>query len=212
VKVAGGANWSALDLALQLLSGSTAAEVGAGSGRLLGLLEARGFVVYACESDPELAAQTGADVADAREWAPPEPVDVVTCIELIEHLRADDHSAFVDRMVSWLKPGGQLVVSTPQARSPVSVFERIVARLRPHLGAYEWWDPTHVSVRPRSYWLALFRSHALEVEREIGWCYAPELLARRVPSLGRAQTWATAGFFARFGFDLTWVLRPGAAS
>lgn len=52
----------------------------------------------------------GVDViADARDWAPEEKVDVVVCAEVLEH--AADPAAVLDAAKGWLKQGGVLLVT-----------------------------------------------------------------------------------------------------
>ena len=46
--------------------------------------------------------------------------DVVTLVEVIEHIPPDDLPRFVERAVSFLRPGGRLVLTVPHRNSPVS--------------------------------------------------------------------------------------------
>ncbi|MBA3286417.1 MAG: class I SAM-dependent methyltransferase [Acidimicrobiia bacterium] len=200
-------NGAVLDMILGGLRGSTAADVGSGVGRVMNLLSAHGFDVSGCELDPALAATSGADACDARLWAPPAPVDVVTCIELVEHLPPEDHRPLLRRMASWLNEDGVLIVSTPQRTSLVSVTERAFHRVRRKHGPYEWWDPTHISVRSRRYWEHLFGSVDLVVVRRVGWSFAPDIAVRVVPPLARLRAAHTDGPLAVLGFDLVWVLK-----
>ncbi len=48
-----------------------------------------------------------------------EKYDVVTLIEVIEHIRPDDLPAFVESAVSFLRPGGRLVLTVPHRNNPV---------------------------------------------------------------------------------------------
>jgi SAM-dependent methyltransferase len=48
-------------------------------------------------------------VADCREWSPPEPADLVLCLEVLEH--ADDPAGVVGAAVGYLRPGGLLVLT-----------------------------------------------------------------------------------------------------
>jgi len=48
-------------------------------------------------------------VADATKWSPPGLVDLVICCEVLEH--APDPSGVVSSAVSWLAPGGTLIVT-----------------------------------------------------------------------------------------------------
>lgn len=186
---------------------TTAADVGSGVGRVVGLLRSRGLSVVGCELDPARAATAGVDVADARRWSPPHSVDVVTCVELVEHLPHDDHLPLVEAMASWLTPTGALVLSTPQRHSVVAWTERAfhVASRR---GPYQWWDPTHVSVSSRRYWERLFRSAHLEVSRRIGIHLVSDVVVKAVPATKRFQHSVHSGPVALVAFDLVYVLRP----
>ncbi len=46
--------------------------------------------------------------------------DVVTLVEVIEHIPPDDLPRFVERAVSFLRPGGRLVLTVPHRNCPVS--------------------------------------------------------------------------------------------
>ena len=188
-------------------AGTTAADVGSGVGRVVALLRARGLSVVGCELDPVKAATAGVDTADVRRWGPPHPVDVVTCVELVEHLPHEDHLPLVERMASWLTPTGALVLSTPQRHSVVAWTERAfhVAARR---GPYQWWDPTHISVSTRRYWERLFRSAGLDVTRRVGIHLVSDVVVRAVPPMKRFQHSVHAGPVALVAFDLVYVLRP----
>ena len=206
MKAAGGINTSALELAVPDLHGSTAADVGSGTGRGLDLLRSHGFATVGCELDAELAGRAGVDHADALDWCPPSPVDVVTCLELLEHIPRERHREMVARMASWLTEAGRLVISTPQRNSPVAVAERVFHRLRPKHGPYCWWDETHVSIMGRHYWERLFRALDLTIERRIGCDFVPEFAALMLPPVKPLRTASTDGPLALLAFDLMWVL------
>lgn len=206
VKVAGGINTSSLQLAVPYLPGRTAADVGSGSGRVLEVLRSHGFVVVGCELDAELAGSSGVEHADAFEWSPPALVDVVTCLEVIEHVPQARHREMIEHLVGWLREDGRLVISTPQRNSPVSLFERAFHRLRPKHGRYCWWDQAHISIMGRRYWEHLFGVLDLKIERCIGCGFVPEVGAMLVPPVKQLRTLATDGPLAPLGFDLMWVL------
>jgi 2-polyprenyl-3-methyl-5-hydroxy-6-metoxy-1,4-benzoquinol methylase len=168
------------------------------------MLADAGWTVYGCELDPAKAALASCfgkiDAGDVRSWAPPEPVDLIFCVELLEHLPSEDQQPLLRDMRRWLHPGGHLVLSTPQRHSPVALVERAYARLR-HRGPYDWWDPTHVSVLRRSRLEALFSGAGFVVRRRLGIHLVPELVP--VPALHRT---AHEGVLGALGFDLIYVL------
>jgi 2-polyprenyl-3-methyl-5-hydroxy-6-metoxy-1,4-benzoquinol methylase len=202
-------NNRALLLAVDRLTGTgaLAADVGSGVGRVVELLQSQGFSVVGCELDGTKAAAAGVDEADVRHWSPSHRVDVVTCIELLEHLPHRDHLSVIERMASWLTPTGSLVLSTPQRHSLVAWTERAfhVATRR---GQYDWWDPTHISVSTRRYWERLFKVAHLEITRRIGVHLVSDVVVKVVPPLHRYQGTVHTGPAATLAFDLVYVLRP----
>ena len=189
-------------------AGATAADVGSGVGRVVKLLQSQGLSVVGCELDPVKAVTAGVDRADVREWSPPHRVDVVTCIEVIEHLPHGDHLPVIERMASWLTPTGVLVLSTPQRHSLAAWTERAF-HLVSRRGKYDWWDPTHISVSTRRYWERLFGSARLQIERRIGVHLISDVVVKLVPPMKRYQRTIHTGPAATLAFDLVYVLRPG---
>ena len=94
-------------------------DVGCSSGYLARPLARRGCTVVGIERDPE-AADAARDVCEDvlvgdvetmdLPFAP-ESFDAVLCGDLIEHLRAPDR--FLARVRPYIRPGGRLVLSTP---------------------------------------------------------------------------------------------------
>lgn len=190
---------------LHLGPGSVAADIGCGDGqRGARALRDLGCVVYGCEMDAAKAELASAfakvDVCDVRRWTPPEPLDLVVCAELFEHLPADDQRVLMRSMRGWLRPGGHLILSTPQRHSPVALVERAYTRLR-RRPAYDWWDPTHVSVLRRTDLEALFAEAGFTIERRVGTHLVPEVVP--VPALHRTHHEGPLGLL---GFDLLYVL------
>jgi len=69
-----------------------------------------------------------------------EQFDVVTLVEVIEHIPPEDLPLFVQRAVSFLRPGGRLILTVPHRNNPVSSkhFQHFDSRmlsehLSPHL-------------------------------------------------------------------------------
>ena len=96
-------------------------DLGFGAGSLLQVAGARGWACYGTEVS-RVALQRGADCgwqvtldpqADSR--FPREGFDVVSMIELLEHLREPEE--IVARAHSLLRPGGMLYLTTPNADS-----------------------------------------------------------------------------------------------
>ena len=126
--------WIEAALARAAVAGGTALEIGPGSGVYLPLL-ARLFArvtvsdVEAAYLDAaRAAAPPGASVAFVtdditRSRLPESGFDVVLCTEVIEHVT--DSPAALAGIRRVLKPGGRLVLSTPQRWSTLEVCARI---------------------------------------------------------------------------------------
>lgn len=96
-------------------------DLGFGEGSLLSAAERRGWSCYGTEVSPHALAfgrSRGWIVSDAASGDPrfaPEGFDVVTLVEVIEHL-ADPIEA-IRQAVQWLRPDGLLFLTTPNANS-----------------------------------------------------------------------------------------------
>jgi SAM-dependent methyltransferase len=61
-------------------------------------------------------------VTDALDWTPPAPVDLVICMEVLEH--EPRQRELVDHMVGWLAPGGQILITAGgPGRAPHSAID-----------------------------------------------------------------------------------------
>jgi 2-polyprenyl-6-hydroxyphenyl methylase/3-demethylubiquinone-9 3-methyltransferase len=109
------------------LAGKRAADVGCGAGLLCEPLARLGAQVVGIDAAPEniVAARVHADgqglTIDYRTGSidvlGSDPFDLITSLEVIEHV--EDPAAFVRGLAAALKPGGLLILSTPN-RTPVS--------------------------------------------------------------------------------------------
>lgn len=97
-------------------------EMGYGTGLITRELLAAGVPVevlegspalrdHALEAHPDLAVHLGM----FETFTPEEPYDAVLALHVLEHV--DQPSSLVQHMITWLRPGGALVVVTPNARS-----------------------------------------------------------------------------------------------
>jgi 2-polyprenyl-3-methyl-5-hydroxy-6-metoxy-1,4-benzoquinol methylase len=113
-----------LGLALRLLpdrSQPALLDVGCSSGSLLEVAAAMGFAAKGVEIAPTAAAvarHAGFDVHEGRlqdAGYAPQSFDVITLIELIEHVT--DPCALLLQCRNLLRPGGVLVINTPNGKS-----------------------------------------------------------------------------------------------
>jgi len=101
--------------------GARLLDVGCGSGAFISRMQTLGWSVSGIDTDPaavEAAATRGLDVkcADLRAscWAE-ESFDAVTLIHVVEHVA--DPGALIEKATRLLKPGGRLIILTPNANS-----------------------------------------------------------------------------------------------
>jgi 2-polyprenyl-3-methyl-5-hydroxy-6-metoxy-1,4-benzoquinol methylase len=99
--------------------GTQAIDFGCGPGFGTALLAEAGAAVTGVDHYQEViqhARETYADLhfetGDVLHWdQPPQSLDLITAFELIEHL--DRPEDFLRQCATWLRPGGRLVLSTP---------------------------------------------------------------------------------------------------
>jgi 2-polyprenyl-3-methyl-5-hydroxy-6-metoxy-1,4-benzoquinol methylase len=96
-------------------------DIGFGEGGLLRIAEKQGWQCYGTEVAPQAlayGAQRGWTVTDNAEQDArfkPQGFDVVTMIELLEHV--PNPQEMLAAAARWLRPGGLLYLTTPNARS-----------------------------------------------------------------------------------------------
>jgi 2-polyprenyl-3-methyl-5-hydroxy-6-metoxy-1,4-benzoquinol methylase len=100
-------------------------DIGAGQGALVRLMASRGYDALGIDLSPEQVAigrQHGIDVreADLRGFLQDHAAefDGITAIDLLEHFDKPDVLPILDLIYGALKPGGVLVVRTPNGSSP----------------------------------------------------------------------------------------------
>jgi 2-polyprenyl-3-methyl-5-hydroxy-6-metoxy-1,4-benzoquinol methylase len=101
-------------------------DVACGGGKLLQFYLDAGYTnIYGVDVSPEqvaLARQVTRNVAQAnvlhylREH--PASFDLISGLDIVEHFRKDEVLEFLDLCFAALKPGGKLVLQTPNAESP----------------------------------------------------------------------------------------------
>lgn len=69
--------------------------------------------------------------SDVAAFAQGEQFDAITSIEVIEHLPAGETQSFLRSIHGHLKPGGTLVLTTPNYRSFWPLVERLISRVGP---------------------------------------------------------------------------------
>jgi SAM-dependent methyltransferase len=107
-------------------------EVGCGWGKLLHLFSALGYGnalgIDLSANQVNVARQIALNVelADGVEWLRDKSAqfDLIVSLDVIEHMKKDEVLVFLERCVHALKPGGRLVLQTPNADSPFGLQHR----------------------------------------------------------------------------------------
>jgi len=144
-------------------------DIGCGNGEFLGMLQTAGHEAVGVDIDPAMVAacrQQGltAYAADVMSWLPTQTgqYDAIFSSNVIEHLDAKTVAALVSGAYQALRPGGLLLLGTPNPESAIV-----------HLHEY-WRDPTHVRLYSRQV-LEFFLHNAgfvevkSDVNRETHW-------------------------------------------
>jgi len=118
-------------LAKRGVAGGTLIDVGCGAGQLYAFVQARftryiGVDVVRYENFPAAAEFTQVDLDTGRAALPDASADVVAAVETIEHL--ENPRAFMRELVRLTKPGGWVVVTTPNQLSLLSLFTLAVKK------------------------------------------------------------------------------------
>jgi len=107
-------------------------DVACGGGKLLQFyLDAAYTDVHGVDVSPEqvaLARQVTANVTQANVLdylaENPSRFDLISGLDIVEHFRKDEVLQFLDLCFAALKPGGRLVLQTPNAESPWGTYHR----------------------------------------------------------------------------------------
>lgn len=113
------------------IAGGTLIDVGCGAGQLRPFVRERftryvGVDVVRYENFPAAAEFTQVDLDTGRVSLPDASADVVVAVETIEHL--ENPRAFMRELVRLTKPGGWVLVTTPNQLSLLSLFTLVVKR------------------------------------------------------------------------------------
>ena len=186
-----------------------AVELGSNNGTTTSLLARKFGQTVAIDCIPEAIDQARQNVpAPNVEWVlhdlnRPLPVamrgkfDVAVALEVVEHL--DSPRNFLREVRGCLKPGGRLLLSTPNLAS----LEGMMGRYRAWKAGtvYNAWDPTHKSLFNSSRILRLVRDSGFDIQSVTGYYYSaapfPIFNRFRVP-LKKSFRWP----LNRLGFNI----------
>jgi 2-polyprenyl-3-methyl-5-hydroxy-6-metoxy-1,4-benzoquinol methylase len=116
-----------------------AVDLGAGRGELVQLMHDHGLSSYGIDSDPSvvaLASERGLDVRlsyidSYLDGCTSSSLDVVTAIQVVEHVNTDQLVSWFEKIQRVLKPGGVFIAETPNPHA-IDAFKAF------------WVDVTHV--------------------------------------------------------------------
>jgi 2-polyprenyl-3-methyl-5-hydroxy-6-metoxy-1,4-benzoquinol methylase len=124
-------DWIESRLSGLLRPGSRVLEVGVGCGIFTRFLASKQAIVSAVDIVPEFLAGVATldgvttKEADATYDQGMRDMDVVLCSEVLEHVPRDRSQAMLDQFYAALKPGGTLILSTPQRYATVELMARL---------------------------------------------------------------------------------------
>jgi SAM-dependent methyltransferase len=107
-------------------------DLGCGYGRLLHLLREEGYsLITGVDISPDQTRRAREVVPDVQEMGVldylachPMEFDLISALDLVEHLDKCEVLEFVDACMTALQPGGRLVLQTPNADSPFGMAHR----------------------------------------------------------------------------------------
>ncbi len=154
-----------LDIVREKLSpGAHVADLGAGSGALSVRLQDHGYRVTALDSNTEgMAAGIDSveiDVTDLSASVGEHVFDASLAVEVIEHV--DSPVELLRNMIKITKPGGIILISTPNVLHPYSRLKFLLRGTLWHFDPEAFWETGHST--PQLLWLLRAHLESLGVE------------------------------------------------
>lgn len=156
-----------------------AVDIGSGPGVITRMLAERGWVVTSIDTEPQnldrakaWAEQTiHGDANSVLSTYSPESFDFAVALEIIEHLPVEEGGRMLANIRRVLKPGGRLLLSTPNRYSLQGLkgyyWEEKIRRI----GVWNAWDPTHIYIYSTPEILNILKRHGFSIERTVGYWY-----------------------------------------
>jgi len=112
--------------------GAAIVDLACGGGKLLHFFKRRGYTnITGVDISPEqvaLSKQVIPNVVEANVLdflgSNPSTFDLITGLDIVEHLHKDEVLRFLDTCNAALKPGGRIILQTPNAESPWGAMHR----------------------------------------------------------------------------------------
>lgn len=107
-------------------------DVACGGGKLLHFFKSRGYTdLQGVDVSPEqvaLSKQVTENITEANAIdylvEKQDSYDLITCLDIIEHFQKSEVLEFLDASYGALKPGGRIILQTPNAESPWGMMVR----------------------------------------------------------------------------------------
>lgn len=191
-------------------------DLGCGPGTFLGNLDVPfkyGLGIDLAAAQIEFAQQTYSRpdlefrAADVRGLAVDELFDAVVSIEVIEHLPPAETQPFLRAIRDMLKPGGTVILTTPNYRSLWPLLERLVSRIGPVDYTRQHINPFNIARLEKEVAAAGFRN----VRSRTFFVLAPFAAALSEP-LARGLLRGERALLSRLGSELAVSARKPALS
>lgn len=188
--------------------GASALDIGCGPGHFTRILSEKGWRVTAVDTDPQNLEQTRPFAAEVRQGdalsflaGEPGSYDLALALELIEHVPRSQGDELLRRLHSVLRPGGTLILSTPNRWSLEGLGGYYWGERMRRWGRWDAWDPTHVHIYSSREIARAVRSAGFQVTDRCGYWYrghVPFLGTRTMPIQPEQRRWP----WNRLGFDV----------
>ena len=156
-----------------------ALDIGCGPGHFSRVLTGRRWETTAIDTDPENIDKVSAYVAethlgDALSALPSLGSDqygLVLALEIIEHMPKTHGTIMLNEILRLLKPGGKLVISTPNRYSPQGLGGYYWGEKIRGWGKWDAWDPTHVHIYNSVEMISLLKRVGFTIDTVTGYHY-----------------------------------------
>jgi 2-polyprenyl-3-methyl-5-hydroxy-6-metoxy-1,4-benzoquinol methylase len=188
--------------------GKRAIDLGCGPGYFSCELATRGWETLSVDTDSKNIANAKKYAHDARQGdalsvlkeLQEDHYDLVLALEIIEHMPKTHGMSLLAAIRRVLKPGGKLILSTPNRYSPEGLGGYYWGEKIRGWGKWTAYDPTHIHIYSSSEILGVLGAGGFAVEKITGYFYEG-----RLPLIGRWKlplTKSTAFPLNRFGFNI----------
>lgn len=172
--------------------GKTALDIGCGPGWFTRILSQKGWNTDAVDLDEEnlRKAQKFAsnvfqgDAVEILKNRPNNSYDFALALEIIEHIEKDRGRNLLRNIHRVLKPGGALLISTPNRFSPEGWIGRFTSILSGKKGRWNAWDSSHVNIYSSMELIGLLKECGFRIDRVTGFWFGARITqSLRFPSL-----------------------------